>query len=289
MQEQNKAQIQTRFLKNPWKVFLWEALLFSLTLGLGMGAAWKANRILEREKISLPPISFFHFLLSFILVNVFVVFLLFLGPKIKKGALIKFLFLLSLGFSMLLLINTWIPNILSFILTALLVFLWLKRPSVWIHDTVLVFSMAGAGSILGLRMDPKIVVALLIVFSIYDFIAVYKTKHMIKMAKEMIKKGVIAALIVPPQISDFKGKLEQVRPGGRFLILGGGDVVFPLLLCASLIQEGVLNALIVAIFSLLGLLASFLVFIFQKQRRPIPALPPIALFSIIGYFITFII
>lgn len=288
MEEQNEIKIQTRFLENPWKVFFWEAFLFFLTLGLGIGTTWKASSILERERISLPEVSFYHFLFSFILVNVFVIFLLFFSSRLRKGALLKILFLFSLGFSILLLINTWIPNILSFVLTFLLIFLWLKKPSVLTHDLVMVFAMAGAGSILGLRMNPKIVIALLILFSIYDFIAVYKTKHMIKMAKEMMKKGAIAALIVPAQISDFKGKLEQVKPGGRFLILGGGDVVFPLLFCSSLISEGVLSSLIVAFFSVFGLLASFLIFALQKERKPIPALPPIALFSIIGYLVTLI-
>jgi len=36
----------------------------------------------------------------------------------------------------------------------------------------------------------------------------------------------------------------------------------------------------------MGLFAGFLFFISQKEKKAIPALPPIALFSIIGYFIT---
>ena len=56
-----------------------------------------------------------------------------------------------------------------------------------------------------------------------------------------------------------------------------------------LIPEGILNSLIVAMFSLIGLLVSFLIFISQKMRKPIPALPPIALFSIIGFLVTLII
>jgi len=286
MEESRETKTQPLVLDNPWKLFFWEVLLFSFTLGLGIATAFRARDILEKEKVSLPPISFSHFLLYFLLTNIFILGLLFFGRKQRKGFVIRLIFLLSIAFSTLLLINTWIPNIFSFALTALLIYLWLKRPSVLVHDVVLVFSMAGAGSILGLRMDPKIVIALLMVFSIYDFIAVYKTKHMIKMAKEMMKKGAIMALIIPSKISDFKGKLEKVKPGGKFLILGGGDIVFPLLFCSSLISEGILSSLIVAVFSTLGLLASFLIFILQKEKKPIPALPPIALFSIIGYLIT---
>ena len=49
---------------------------------------------------------------------------------------------------------------------------------------------------------------------------------------------------------------------------------------------GFLNLYMVAFFSLLGLLASFWIFFQQKERRAIPALPPIALFSILGYLIS---
>jgi len=66
-------------------------------------------------------------------------------------------------------------------------------------------------------------------------------------------------------------------------------VVFPLVFAVSLISQGITSALIVAFFSLLGLILSFSIFIFAKKKEPIPALPPIALFSIIGYIITLFI
>jgi len=55
---------------------------------------------------------------------------------------------------------------------------------------------------------------------------------------------------------------------------------------ASLVSQGILSSLIVATFSLIGLFAGFYFFISQKVRQPIPALPPIAVFSIIGFLIT---
>ena len=63
-------------------------------------------------------------------------------------------------------------------------------------------------------------------------------------------------------------------------------MIFPLILTASLIPEGILNSSIVALFALNGLFLSFWIFTSQKIRQPIPALPPIALFSIIGFLIT---
>jgi presenilin-like A22 family membrane protease len=127
----------------------------------------------------------------------------------------------------------------------------------------------------------------LIIFSLYDYIAVYKTKHMIHMAREMIKEGAVLGLVLPQKTSDFKSPLQKVVPGaGRFFVLGGGDVVFPLLLCSSVLPRGLTHSLVVAGFSLFGLFLSIFVFSRQKKRQPIPALPPIALFAIIGYAAT---
>jgi len=53
-----------------------------------------------------------------------------------------------------------------------------------------------------------------------------------------------------------------------------------------MLSIGIVPALIVGGFSLLGLIASLLIFFLQKDKKPIPALPPIALFAIIGYIIT---
>ena len=127
---------------------------------------------------------------------------------------------------------------------------------------------------------------LLIAISVYDVIAVWHSKHMIKMAKSMLESGVVMGLLLPKKLSDFQEDPRKVKPGGRFVILGGGDVIFPLIFSVSLLPQGIAGALIVAFFSLLGLTASFAFFVLPKKRKPIPALPAIAFFSIIGYIIT---
>jgi len=287
-QSQKPEEIKTALFTQPWRIFFWEAFLFSLTLILGIAVAFQLNKIRVVEKISLPQISFWQFILYFLLATLFIfLFSLFKKFKKEKGIIFKVIFIFVTFFGGLITLGSLgMPDIPALILMLILIFSWLKISSVLIHDLAIILGIAGIGSTLGLSLEPLMVIALLIVFSIYDFIAVYKTKHMIKMAKEMIEAGAIIALICPQKISDFKSSLKEVKPGGKFLILGGGDVAFPLLLAASLIPGGILNSLIIFIFALIGLSLSFLLFIFQKKRRPIPALPPIALFSILGFLIT---
>lgn len=295
-QNQKQGEIEGAVFQNPWKIFFQEAFLFCLTLILGILAAFEINKALKTEEIVLTPISFWEFLFLFFVATLFVFFLTrFKKAKKGKEIIFKGIFILATFIGGVLLISLWLGDIFALILMGFLIFLWLKKSLILIHNLVVILGIAGIGAILGLRLTPWLVVFLLIILSIYDFIAVYKTKHMIKMAKEMIATGTILALIVPQKISDFKESLREVRPGRKVLILGGGDVACPLLLCASLVRIGIINSIVVAVFALIGLFVSFWFFVSQPstssdgRRRPIPALPPIALFSIIGFLVSLLI
>jgi len=274
-----------------WKIFIIEAFLFCLTLGSGIAAAFRINNPPPNfgggQKVNIPQISFPQFILNFLLATLFILLILrFVKFEKEKGTIFKILFILAVSFGGLLFLETWLPEPLSLIFVFVLIFWWLKKPSVLIQDLLIILGIAGTGSILGLSLNPLMVILLLVIFSIYDFIAVYKTKHMVRMAKAMLESRAILALVIPPNIFGFRESLEKIQPGGKFLILGGGDIAFPLIFSVSLIPSGILHSFIVALFSLIGLFASFWFFTKQKERKPIPALPPIALFSIIGYLIT---
>lgn len=272
---------------NPWRIFGIEAFLFSLTLLLGIASAFRINETLETEKITPPQVSLWVFIFYFLLTTLFILLIIhFLKFKKEKGLLFKILFISAIFFGGLLCLEAWLVEPLPLITIFFLIFWWWRQPSVFNQDILIILGIAGVGGTLGLRFLPEIVIPLLIIFSIYDFIAVYKTKHMVKIVKEMIESKAILALVIPQNIFGFKSGLEEIKPGGKFLILGGGDIVFPLFFCSSLISQGILNSLIVAFFALFGLFVGFYFFISQKVRQPIPALPTIALFSIIGFLIT---
>jgi len=294
MPKDNETEKQEKItpvsIKNYRQVFIIEIFLFILTLGLGIAAAFRINQILAVQKITLPQVSSPEFIIYFILGTLFL-FLIshFLKLKKEKSTIFRLIFIFVVFFGGSLFLQIWISDILALVLMGFLVLWWVKKPSVLIQDICMILAIAGVGSSLGVTFTPLAVVFLLIIFSIYDFIAVYKTKHMVKMAKEMIENKAILALVIPQTLYGFKENLGKIKLGGQFLILGGGDVIFPLLLSASLIPQGVINSFIVAIFSVVGLSVSFYIFSSQKFRQAIPALPPIALFSIIGFLITLII
>lgn len=287
--------------KLPIKVFLWEIVLFSLTLFLGIITAIKLSRIykaLEIQEGTIPPVNFWQFVLYFIIGTLLILAIpYFVKSRNRKSKIFKFIFIFAIFLGGFITLDTWIADklvfplgdIVALLLIIYFIFLWIKSSSILIHDICIIIGIAGMGATLGLRMNPETIILLLIFFSVYDFIAVYKTKHMVRMAKEMIKHQAILAIIIPKEKAGFKGKLEQVKAGGKFMVLGGGDIAFPLLFCVSLIPKGILPSLIVAGFSLIGLSFSYFIFASQKVKKPIPALPPIAIFSIIGFLVTLLL
>ncbi len=272
------------------KVLFFEVVLFLATMALGITVALRLIHF--RQEQWLPPatpVPFLNFIIALALATLFIFLIIFVCKKKRSKAVIfKSLFALVIFLGGISVLVLWFGD-LSLVLITLLIIGWLKYPSPLLHNLCLILAMAGLGATLGLSLTPQMIVVFLVLFSIYDFIAVYKTKHMIKMAKEMIKGGAILGFVVPQKFSDFTLSLKEVKVGGKFLILGGGDVVFPLLLVVSLLPQSIFASLIIAFFALIGLIFSFLIFISQKIHAPIPALPPIALFSILGYLLVILL
>ena len=165
---------------------------------------------------------------------------------------------------------------------------WLMR-NVFTHNLVMILTISGIGASVGLLFEPVSVVYLLIAFSFYDIISVYKTGHMIKLAKAMMESRAIFGFVIPEEGRSTRDKISQVTPGQGFMILGSGDVVFPLLLSVSLLSISIFQACVVAIFSVVGLFLMHTIFNNQKTRRPMAALPPISLMTICGYLISLVL
>ncbi len=195
-----------------------------------------------------------------------------------------------------------ITNILwTDILSLLLVVLFFSFNKVFIQNIAVILALVGVGSILGLSLSPIIVVIVLVVMSFYDIWSVYVTKHMVVLAKGMIQAGAIFGFVIPVANRDFFANTKDMTPGSSphssnecgdkcSMILGSGDVVFPLVLAASVARVSLSGAIVVAIFSSVGLWVTHLLFVNQPERRAMAALPPIAVMSILGYlFFLFLI
>lgn len=263
-----------------------ELLLFGAALFLGI---FSAQRLLRSNVIIVGPTKFEPVDL-FILI-IFILILLLLR---KKQAIIGFVFKIFLILVIIsgsqIVFSSFIASPQYLFLSFGLLIAYLFYRNVLIHNIAIIVGIAGISAIVGLSITPKFGVFLLVLLSFYDIIAVYKTKHMIKMAKSMIQSGAIFGFVVPSKFEGFISTREDARAkiGSDFMILGSGDIGLPLIMICSLVRISMDTAILTAVFSLIGLLFTHLIFVNQKERKPMAALPPIATMTIIGYLITLI-
>lgn len=177
----------------------------------------------------------------------------------------------------------WLGPVNSTLAAVAMLALFWSWQRVFLQNLLMILTLAGLGAILGLALTPISAVVILAALSFYDIIAVYKTGHMIRLAEAMLKSRAIFGFVIPNTALGFASNMKNVTPGEGFMILGSGDVALPLVLAASLVRVSLTQAIVVAVFSLLGLMLTHLIFTNQTTRRPMAALPPIAALSIIGY------
>jgi presenilin-like A22 family membrane protease len=97
------------------------------------------------------------------------------------------------------------------------------------------------------------------------------------------KSGVWVESLKKVQVNDLAEKPAADR---EYSLLGGGDIGFPLMLASSVYFAIDLRAaVLVAAFSLVGLMGAFLIQWLWLKGKPMPALPPIAICSLIGFVI----
>ncbi len=265
---------------------------FGATLAMGIFAAYK--NIVSPLPITIPELKFGPG--DIVLLAVVALFFIFFS---RHQRIVRFSFRLFL----VLVVFSGASAIMSLILsppwdlwaTLLIVAAFLTIKNVLAHNIGVVLGVAGIGSLIGLAISPGTAVIVMVILSFYDIIAVYVTKHMVKMAKTMIESGATFGFIIPSQLKDFfyhkekaqsqVGAGQPVQSVGQFMILGSGDIGLPVVLASSVVRYSVVGAIIVALFSLAGLFLTHLIFINQRERKPMAALPPIATMSVIGYLI----
>jgi len=271
-------------INDPIKTFIFEILMYLTAVVLSFVASLRMMEIFTFQRVEATEVSVWSFMFQFLIMTGVIVFIVyFLKNKRFRAGFFKVFFVLAIVLGNLYFFGLWLPVWIVFPLITGLIYFLIKFPSPLIHNLSFIFAIAGMASAIGVQLTPEAVILLFLIFSVYDFIAVYKTKHMVKMAEAMIENKAIMGLVIPQKTSNFTANLKKMPISGNFMILGGGDVIFPIILAVSVLNQGIAHFFIIIGFSLLGLLSVFLIFITKKERAPMPALPPIALSCIIGY------
>jgi len=185
--------------------------------------------------------------------------------KFKMFRLWKFWFLISIFYCLTVSFGALFSEITAIFL-GLGFALWrILKPNVIIHNFTEVFLYGALAAIFSPILNIYSIVILLLLISVYDYIAVCKTKHMIKMAESQSKAKVFAGLLVPY--------------GKNVAILGGGDIGFPLLFSGVVMIHFGLGLFswqlyLVPLFSAIAL---FGLFYFGNPKKYYPAMPFVTL------------
>ncbi len=195
--------------------------------------------------------------------------------------------------------------------TAAVVVVLLKNDYPVFRDLAMITSSMGVGLILGFNFSFIYAVAILAAVAMYDYIGVFKTQSIVKMAGAMASENLAFLMsvsdleYVPVQSVGIKDALEYEKylershkldnpryrkavARGRLPVLsqislGEGDVSLPLMAIVSSFYY-LSNAFItygLLISSILGI--SVTMYLLKRYKRPLPAVPP--LFASISIFI----
>lgn len=128
-------------------------------------------------------------------------------------------------------------------IAALILTLWkVWKPNFYVQNFTELFIYGGLAAIFVPVLSVFSVSMLLVLISIYDAYAVWKSKHMIKLAKFQTESKMFAGVIIPYQLPKFrapKGPVKKIKV--RTAILGGGDIGFPLMFAGVLFRDLLLN------------------------------------------------
>ncbi|MFH1785826.1 MAG: presenilin family intramembrane aspartyl protease [Candidatus Micrarchaeota archaeon] len=161
-----------------------------------------------------------------------------------------------------------------------LIFSGLRIKYPQLKNSAAIMATAGVGTIFGVSLGIFPLVLFLILLSVYDFIAVFKTKHMVEMANFVVQKD-FAFTVTAKAPPEKRGHKEQR------IDLGTGDLVAPVMLEVATLSFNP----IASIFVFLGAVISFGLFIglVYKKKMVLPALPPIVAGMLISLLFGFLI
>jgi len=166
-----------------------------------------------------------------------------------------------------------------------------------VHNATELLVYPGIASVFIPLLSVWAVVILLVLISVYDMWAVWRAGFMQRMAKFQIEKlKVFSGFFVPymggraagkGRVRRPKGKVKSVKVKVNVAILGGGDVVFPILLAGVVLKAlGVLPALMVSLGATLALSGLFYL---SEKGKFYPAMPFISVGCFVGLAVAFLV
>jgi presenilin-like A22 family membrane protease len=186
------------------------------------------------------------------------------------------------GFSEILVFLLGINSLLAFALTVWKVF----RPSIISQNVAALFTGSGVGALMGLSFGIVPSIIFMMILSVYDFVSVFITKHMVTMAKAVTERPMAFTIAAPHEFKKAKYvPLKGTKKKVHVFQLGMGDVIIPLMFSVSILNR---FSILHSLFSIAGSAVALLVLSVIITRKPmaLPALPFVCAGSLAGYLLS---
>jgi len=265
--------------------------------------------------------------LYFVIIMIFATVMILLLSKYKMkrvihGLLIFSIFLtLYIGFDTFLLgfiaesVSSVLLHAISLIIAVFLTIILFKLKRWYIINFVGIILAITIGILFGISLIPIVSMVLLLLLAIYDYISVYKTKHMVTLADDLIDYNLPLLLVIPKKKDFSMDEMEKIgqrnnshkfendgidkesnhnydgekgiKKDRKTLIIGLGDMIIPTIFVVS---SNVYIGLFPAIGSIIGgTIGLFLLLRDIGNSKPKAGLPFLNGGAIIGFLIALLL
>jgi len=290
-------------MKHTWKITTVLLSMFFIAQLLGI---FVVHQYASSDDTTLPygmeppedvePRSAFDLVLSFAIAFSIVVVIMLILTKYNAETFLRLWFFAVVTLAIGITLNSVIlkvpyASLIAFLVALPLAFYKIFKRNLIVHNITELFVYPGIAAIFVVLLmswtkAPLLaVIVILILISLYDMYAVWHAGFMQKMAQYQIQKlRVFTGFFIPyigkkerqalaraekSKTKSKKAKEKKVKVG--IAILGGGDVVFPIILAGVvLLQIGLISALFVAMGATLALLTLFYL---SEKGKFYPAMP----------------
>jgi len=249
-----------------------------------------------------PEFSLTSIIIAFIIAIVLILILM----NLKATIFLRLWFFIVVIIALAIALNSAIINIqysqyIALVIAIPLAFLKIFKRNLLVHNLTELLIYPGIAAVFVPILNLWAIVILLLLISVYDIYAVWHAGFMQKMAKFQITKlKLFAGFFIPyaskkarvqiEKIQKLKSKKEKEKRAKKIkvslAILGGGDVVFPIILAGVVLRAmGLIPALIISVTATLALLA---LFIAARKGKFYPAMPFITAGCLIGLALGFL-
>jgi presenilin-like A22 family membrane protease len=236
------------------------------------------------------PSDFVSFFTQIIIAFIFAILILFFLMKFKLESFLRGWFFLVVAIALFisflafekiipLQIELKIAVISAAVFSIVFSYLKIYKRNVITHNLTEILIYPGISTVFVPLLNIYTALSLLVIISIYDAWAVWKSGIMQKMAKyQMNKLNLFSGFLIPYVSKKVRAKIKEMRKSKskkkikvNVAILGGGDVVFPIITAGVIMKSfGLIPALFVIFGAASGL--AYL-FFFAEKKKFYPAMP----------------